>query len=36
MSERAAAVGGRLRYGEATGGGFLVEATLPAHVGSSG
>jgi signal transduction histidine kinase len=32
MSERAAAVGGRFRYGEAHGGGFLVEALLPAHV----
>ena len=30
MRERAAAVGGELRSGPATGGGFLVEATLPA------
>ena len=30
MRERAAAVGGQLRTGPATGGGFLVEATLPA------
>jgi signal transduction histidine kinase len=30
MSERAAAVGGRLRTGYAPGGGFLVEACLPA------
>ena len=30
MGERAAAVGGRLSFGAATGGGFLVEATLPA------
>jgi len=30
MHERAAAVGGRLRTGPAPGGGFLVEATLPA------
>ncbi len=29
MRERAAAVGGELRTGPATGGGFLVEATLP-------
>ncbi len=29
MRERATAVGGRLRTGPATGGGFLVEATLP-------
>jgi signal transduction histidine kinase len=29
MRERAAAVGGDLRTGPATGGGFLVEATLP-------
>jgi signal transduction histidine kinase len=32
MRERAAAVGGELRAGPATGGGFLVEATLPAKV----
>jgi signal transduction histidine kinase len=31
MRERAAAVGGKLRTGEAPGGGFLVEATLPAR-----
>jgi signal transduction histidine kinase len=30
MRERAAAVGGELRTGDAAGGGFLVEATLPA------
>jgi signal transduction histidine kinase len=30
MYERAAAVGGTLRTGQAPGGGFLVEATLPA------
>jgi signal transduction histidine kinase len=30
MSERAAAVGGTLRAGPASGGGFLVKATLPA------
>jgi signal transduction histidine kinase len=29
LKERAAAVGGQLRTGPATGGGFLVEATLP-------
>ena len=33
MRERAAAVGGRLRTGPAAGGGFLVEATLPAKAG---
>jgi signal transduction histidine kinase len=32
MSERAAAVGGRLRTGPAPGGGFLVEAVLPAKI----
>jgi signal transduction histidine kinase len=31
MGERATAVGGRLRCGAAPGGGFLVEATLPAN-----
>ncbi|WP_211229468.1 sensor histidine kinase [Nakamurella lactea] len=31
MRERAAAVGGRLRTGPATGGGFLIEARLPAR-----
>lgn len=36
MEERAAAVGGRFRYGAAAGGGFLVEATLPANVGAMG
>ena len=35
MRERAAAVGGRLRLGPATGGGFLVEATLPTSGGAS-
>jgi len=30
MRERAAAVGGELRTGPAAGGGFLIEATLPA------
>jgi hypothetical protein len=30
MRERAAAVGGSLRTGDAGGGGFLVEAELPA------
>ncbi len=30
MRERAAAVGGELRTGAAAGGGFLVEAVLPA------
>jgi signal transduction histidine kinase len=34
MGERAAAVGGRLRFGAAVGGGFLVEATLPATAAS--
>ena len=33
MRERAAAVGGTLRTGPAPGGGFLVEATLPAQRG---
>ena len=32
MRERAAAVGGELRTGEAAGGGFLVDATLPARI----
>jgi signal transduction histidine kinase len=36
MCERAAAVGGRLRTGPATGGGFLVEATLPAKAEALG
>ncbi|HEY4829958.1 MAG TPA: ATP-binding protein, partial [Solirubrobacteraceae bacterium] len=35
MRERAAAVGGHLRTGPATGGGFLVEATLPGEGGES-
>jgi len=35
MRERAAAVGGRLRTGAATGGGFLVETTLPTTSESS-
>jgi signal transduction histidine kinase len=30
MRERAAAVGGELHTGGAAGGGFLIEATLPA------
>jgi signal transduction histidine kinase len=30
MRERAAAAGGELRTGPAPGGGFLIEATLPA------
>ncbi|MGI8447295.1 MAG: ATP-binding protein, partial [Streptosporangiaceae bacterium] len=32
MRERAAAAGGELRTGPAPGGGFLIEATLPAKV----
>ncbi len=36
MRERAAAVGGRLRTGPATGGGFLVTATLPVDTGDPG
>jgi signal transduction histidine kinase len=36
MRERAVAVGGRLRCGPVTGGGFLVEATLPAKTEVSG
>jgi signal transduction histidine kinase len=35
MRERAAAVGGRLRTGPAAGGGFFVEATLPAAASDS-
>ena len=35
MRERAAAVGGRLRTGPATSGGFLVEATLPTETGEA-
>jgi signal transduction histidine kinase len=34
MRERAAAVGGRLRTGPTTVGGFLVEVTLPARIGA--
>ena len=36
MQERAAAVGGKLRTGPAAGGGFLVEATLPAKAEALG
>jgi signal transduction histidine kinase len=36
MRERAAAVGGRLRTGTTAGGGFLVEATLPAKAEALG
>ena len=36
MRERAAAVGGRLRIGPAAGGGFLVDATLPAKAEAPG
>jgi signal transduction histidine kinase len=36
MRERAAAVGGQLRAGPAVGGGFLVEATLPAKAEAPG
>jgi signal transduction histidine kinase len=36
MRERATAVGGRLRTGPAAGGGFLVEATLPAKAEALG
>jgi signal transduction histidine kinase len=36
MGERAAAVGGGLRCGAAPGGGFLVEATLPATSAATG
>ena len=35
MRERAAAVGGKLQSGPAVGGGFLVEATLPADPGEA-
>jgi signal transduction histidine kinase len=35
MRERAAAVGGELSTGEAPGGGFLVEARLPARTGEA-
>jgi len=35
MRERAAAVGGELRTGAAPGGGFLIEAALPARVDQS-
>jgi signal transduction histidine kinase len=36
MRERAAAVGGELRTGHAAGGGFLLEATLPAKAEAAG
>jgi signal transduction histidine kinase len=36
MQERTAAVGGELSLGEAPGGGFLVEARLPATIGEAG
>ncbi len=36
MRERAAAAGGELRTGAAAGGGFLIEATLPAKAGMTG
>ncbi|HYT79097.1 MAG TPA: ATP-binding protein [Actinomycetota bacterium] len=36
MRERAAAVGGKLRTGPAAGGGFLIEATLPAKAQAPG
>jgi signal transduction histidine kinase len=36
MHERAAAVGGKLHTGPAPGGGFLVEATLPAKAEAAG
>jgi signal transduction histidine kinase len=36
MRERATAVGGQLRTGPAVGGGFLVEATLPAKTEAPG
>jgi signal transduction histidine kinase len=32
MHERAAAVGGNLHTGPAPGGGYLIEATLPAKI----
>jgi signal transduction histidine kinase len=32
MHERASAVGGKVRTGPALGGGYLVEATLPAKI----
>jgi signal transduction histidine kinase len=35
MRERAVAAGGRLRTGRAPGGGFLIEATLPAKTEAS-
>jgi signal transduction histidine kinase len=34
MRERAAAVGGELHTGTASGGGFVVEAVLPATAGA--
>jgi signal transduction histidine kinase len=36
MRERAAAAGGKLRTGAARGGGFLIEATLPANAEADG
>jgi signal transduction histidine kinase len=36
MRERATAVGGRLHTGPATGGGFLVNAKLPAKHEATG
>jgi signal transduction histidine kinase len=36
MRERAAAAGGELRAGAARGGGFLIEATLPAKAEATG
>ncbi len=36
MRERAAAAGGELRTGAARGGGFLIEATLPANAEAAG
>jgi signal transduction histidine kinase len=36
MRERVAAVGGELRTGHAAGGGFLLEATLPAKAEAAG
>ena len=36
MRERAAAAGGELRTGAAPGGGFMIEATLPAKAGMTG
>jgi signal transduction histidine kinase len=36
MCERAAAAGGELRSGAAPGGGFVIEATLPAKTEAGG